>query len=81
MARLSDTAKAQLREAGITQADWARTSAGQMPPDLSAGWTGDACGCPDDRCIGFHHYESEECGCIRTLIQFYDGPRKAARDA
>lgn len=31
-------------------------------------WTGDSCGCPDDRCIGHHHDEDEECGCLRVAL-------------
>ena len=78
MTALNATAKAQLRAAGITQADWARTSAGQLPAaSCTPEWTGDACGCPDDRCIGFHHYGPDDCGCLDVLISQYDGPRKA----
>lgn len=25
---------------------------------------GDRCGCPDDRCIGYHHYEDADCWCL-----------------
>jgi len=76
MTALNTDAKARLRDAGITQADWARTSAGQLPPTCDAEWTGDACGCPDDRCIGYHHDATDDCGCIEVLIGQYDGPRK-----
>jgi hypothetical protein len=27
-----------------------------------------ACGCPDDRCAGFHHGAGQECGCLRVLL-------------
>ena len=58
MAKLTEDAKITLREAGVSQAAWAREhfADGQ--------WHGDACGCPDDRCIGFHHYGAEDCGCL-----------------
>lgn len=71
--KLNEAAKATLRAAGISPADWARTSAGQLPEGGAWGdeWTGDACGCPDDRCIGYHHYEDEECGCLPVLIEQY----------
>jgi hypothetical protein len=60
--KLNETAKSALREAGITQTAWARIH-------FSDGrWRGDACGCPDDRCIGYHHYETEECGCLPVLL-------------
>jgi hypothetical protein len=63
MARLNTAAKSALRDAGITQAAWARTQG------YSDGrWHGDACGCPDDRCVGFHHLKNEECGCLAALL-------------
>lgn len=31
-------------------------------------WHGDICGCPDDRCIGYHHDEHEQCGCLEVLL-------------
>jgi len=31
-------------------------------------WTGDECGCHDDRCIGHHHYAYDECGCLPYSI-------------
>lgn len=31
-------------------------------------WSGDRCGCPDDRCIGHHHDELDECGCLEASI-------------
>ena len=65
-------ARDALRDAGITQADWAR--AHYYEPGH---WGGDACGCPDDRCIGYHHDASESCGCLGVLLDRYDGPRKA----
>lgn len=31
-------------------------------------WGGDRCGCPDDRCIGFHgDHEPGECPCVEYL--------------
>ncbi len=64
--RLNDDAKVALRDAGVSQAAWARANF------MSDGrWCGDACGCPDDRCIGHHHYEDEECGCLRTLLVMF----------
>jgi hypothetical protein len=69
---LNADAKATLKAAGITQADWAREHFGTTT------WRGDACGCPDDRCAeGFHHEASEDCGCLRHLIDFprTDSPR------
>lgn len=35
------------------------------------GWGGDRCGCVDDRCIGFHHDEHEECHCLPVWLDDY----------
>jgi len=81
---LNAAAKAALRDAGISQAAWAREwfPCNGKPGDLSTEigrpvWLGDACGCPDDRCIGYHHDAGDDCGCLRVLLDKYDGPRKA----
>lgn len=66
--KLNDDAKAVLRDAGVSQAAWAR--ANYM---ADGKWTGDPCGCPDSgRCMnGYHHMPDEECGCLRTLLAEY----------
>ena len=46
---LNAAARAELTAAGISVADWIAASGG------SGTWHGDACGCTDDRCIGYHH--------------------------
>jgi hypothetical protein len=61
--RLNSQAREQLHAAGISEADWARHS---YFPD--GRWCGDACGCPDERCIGFHHDADDECGCLPALL-------------
>ncbi len=48
--QLTPDAKATLRAYGISQAAWLR-----LYPDC------DRCGCPDDRCIGYHHDTDDEC--------------------
>jgi len=63
MAALNATAKATLRAAGVSQSEWARRN---WSGDGT--WHGDACGCPDDRCIGFHHDGPRDCGCLPTLL-------------
>jgi hypothetical protein len=65
--QLNETAKAALRDAGVSQAAWARANY------MSDGkWTGDACGCPDDRCMnGFHHIGEDDCGCLPVLLEQY----------
>ena len=65
MARLNETAKAMLRDAGISQAEWARRNW------MADGkWSGDICGCPDSgRCAnGYHHDGPDDCGCLPTLL-------------
>lgn len=63
MAALNAAAKAALRDAGVSQAAWARHH-------FYAGrWLGDACGCPDDRCIGYHHDGPDDCGCLPALLE------------
>lgn len=32
-------------------------------------WPGDSCGCPDDRCRGYHHAEDDPCGCLPALLE------------
>jgi len=54
---LSAAAREQIRESGLTVAGY---------PDGK--WLGDACGCTDDRCAGYHHDDSEDCGCLPVLI-------------
>lgn len=34
-------------------------------------WGGDACGCFDDRCIGYHHEGAAGCGCFETTLSEY----------
>jgi hypothetical protein len=60
--KLNDTAKATLRDAGISHAAWFRANGYQGT------WGGDSCGCPDDRCIGFHHTGPDNCRCLPALL-------------
>jgi hypothetical protein len=63
MAALNATAKAALKAAGVSQAAWARVHF------ADGRWHGDACGCPDDRCMnGFHHDGPDDCGCLVVLL-------------
>lgn len=60
---LNEAARLELRDAGISQAEWARRSG-----YADGKWGGDKCGCPDDRCIGHHHDAQDDCGCLRALL-------------
>ena len=61
--RLNAWATRVLTSAGFTESQWA------VENGWSDGiWHGDACGCSDDRCIGHHHYQGEECGCLPVLL-------------
>lgn len=62
--RLNADARATLRLSGVSQAAWIRRHCGETVRV----WLGDACGCPDDRCIGYHHDETDECGCLTALL-------------
>jgi hypothetical protein len=66
MTRLNVSAKATLREAEVSQAEWAHEHF------TDGRWHGDACGCPDDRCMnGYHHDADEDCGCLPVLLERY----------
>jgi len=36
-----------------------------------AGWQGDKCGCIDNRCIGYHHDDESDCGCLEPCLDMY----------
>ena len=63
--KLNEHAKFVLHRADVSQAAWARAHW------ADGRWHGDACGCPDDRCAGYHHGEAEECGCLPVLLADY----------
>lgn len=84
MTALNATAKATLSDAGVTQAEWARywfpCNGRPGDPTTEVGrpvWLGDACGCPDDRCIGYHHLGPDDCGCLPVLLGRYLAERAA----
>lgn len=60
--RLNDEARTALEAAGITPAAWARRWFDVVS------WWGDVCGCPDDRCIGYHHDRQDDCECLEALL-------------
>lgn len=64
MSRLNANARDLLQAFEISQAAWIRHHFGQN----ATTWRGDACGCPDDRCIGYHHDADEDCGCLGALL-------------
>lgn len=74
---LNAAARAVIREAGFTVAEFARMQGYQ-----DGKWHGDACGCTDTgRCMnGFHHYPEEDCGCLRTMIDDAVAWRQAATE-
>lgn len=65
--RLNKQARKLLRDAGIDEAEWARRN---YFPDGT--WGGDACGCPNSRCIGYHREAFEDCGCLPALLAASD---------
>ena len=64
--QLNEEAREFLDGRGISVREWAKHWQDGDPE-----WHGDACGCPDDRCIGHHHEAGEQCGCIRSLVRDY----------
>jgi hypothetical protein len=72
---LNATARATLRAAGITPSEWARRNW-----SANGTWSGDVCGCPDNRCAnGFHHLGADDCGCLPTLLgELLNGDRHHA---
>lgn len=64
--KLNEHAKATLRAAGVSQAAWAKANY-----STDGTWPGGACGCFDDRCIGYHHGEGDDCGCLPVLLNQY----------
>lgn len=68
MSGLNATARATLRDAGVSVGVWVRANYGR-PGDT---WTGDVCGCPDDRCAnGFHHIGEDDCQCLGVLLEMF----------
>lgn len=65
MAKLTQTARDTIKGSGLTIAGYVRHHFGD------AGWHGDRCGCPDDQCIGYHHYDESDCGCLPVLLETY----------
>lgn len=64
MAKLHSNVTVQLGEAGVTKAQYLA----HCGYDPGQRWGGDACGCPDDHCIGYHHRELEQCSCFESLL-------------
>jgi hypothetical protein len=59
---LSRAALAQLRGWGISRRQWVEAHGHE------GRWLGDRCGCPDDRCDGFHHDTDDlVCPCVDSL--------------
>jgi hypothetical protein len=62
-AGLSQHARLLIIGSGLTVADY-------IEQHFADGvWRGDECGCIDDRCIGHHHVEHDNCGCLPVLIE------------
>lgn len=62
MTALDARAREAIKDSGLTIAAYTR----YWFPDEK--WHGDACGCTDDRCKGFHHDFTDECGCLAVQI-------------
>ena len=60
--KLSQSARETIKGSGGTIAAYIRHYSG------SDEWRGDGCGCVDDRCIGYHHDENGDCGCLAAWV-------------
>lgn len=69
MAKLTQTARDTIKGSGLTIVGYTRHFFGD------AGWLGDRCGCDDDRCIGYHHYDESDCQCLPVLLDEYAAGR------
>lgn len=67
MYRVQFTADATAQEIGETVAAVLATTGGPLIVTRPRPAGGDACGCPDDRCIGYHHDVGEPCRCVEAL--------------
>ena len=52
-----------LKDAGVTRREYVEHWFGPGGP-----WGGDVCGCPDDRCIGYHHDDTDDCQCLPVCL-------------
>jgi hypothetical protein len=75
MTALNAAARAAIRGAGFTRAEWLR-----MWGYAGTTWGGDRCGCFDDRCIGYHHEGADGCGCLESMIDDAVAWRAATRN-
>jgi hypothetical protein len=62
MTRLDTAARAAISAAGLSVAAYTR----EWWPDGT--WHGDVCGCTDDRCVGYHHAQGDECTCLAVQV-------------
>lgn len=65
MSRLDRAARATIRQSGATIAGYTRHHF------RDGVWHGDRCGCSDDRCVGHHHDDHDECRCLPVLLEQY----------
>lgn len=70
MPALSHQARGAIKDGGVTIAGYIRYWSGGLGLD-DGKWYGDSCGCPDDRCIGFHHNGPHDCGCLAVTLREY----------
>jgi hypothetical protein len=74
MTKLNAHARNTIREYGFTVAEWIRMHG------YEGRWTGDQCGCFDDRCAnGYHHTGTDDCQCLPTLLDETARWRRATR--
>lgn len=58
MTALTREARDIIRDSGLT-----------IKTYTGGAWTGDTCGCPDDRCVGYHHDAAQDCRCLPAALR------------
>ena len=64
MSVLGRPARQRIAEAGVSVAEYVAAPGWLLP-----GWHGSRCGCPDDRCLGYHHEADEPCPCLEGVLE------------
>ena len=57
-----------LRAAGVSRKEYVEHWFVPSGKPHGGAWGGDSCGCSDDRCIGHHHDDSDDCGCFPVCL-------------
>lgn len=81
MTTLTHSARETIKNWSAADDNTVVTIVGYVRRHFDGRWGGDACGCPDDRCIGYHHDETDDCGCLPALLDEWIRDQRAAAEA